>query len=403
MDHDVVVVGGGPVGLMCALGLAKQGINVAVLERDKSISYTPRAISYAWPIFAGLEYFGLIDDMLSAGEIVDSRSWRVFKTGETISYNHDSVRDITNRPYSLTLGQDVIGEILVKHLSKYANAKIYWGTEFKNLKQTDELVEIETNTEHGVKTFTSSWAIGCDGGRSNVRKDLNLPFNGFTWPERFVATDIYYDFHAHGWNSGYLVDPDHGAVIYHLGRESLWRVTYGEDRNLPVETAKDRIPAFMEKILPGSKQYDLVLFSPYSMHQRSAPTYRQGRVLLAGDAAHVTNPTSGFGLMGGLYDAFTLIEPLAAVVKGDVNDDILDQYSKERLKVYIEVTSPVSSESKRIVFNGHDADRLEWDLSVLKWRLTDSAAMRRFMSVPALLETPCLLTGKTLSEKLSGT
>lgn len=400
MMHQVIVVGGGPVGLMCALGLAKQGINVAVLEKNKEISYAPRAIVYAWPIFSGLEYFGVVSDMLAEGEIVDSRSWRVLETGETISYNHDSVRDLTNRPFSLTLGQDLVAKILVKHLNKYPNVTIYWGAEFKDLRQSENGATVYADTDDVREEYSCSWVIGCDGGRSQVRKSLNLSFDGFTWPERFVATDIYYDFHAYGWNSGYLIDPVYGAVIYHLGRENFWRFTYSEDRRLPEESVEERIPEFMSKALPGSDNYDLILFSPYNMHQRSAPTYRKGRVLLAGDAAHVTNPTSGFGLMGGLYDAFSLIEPLAAVENGEVGDEILDEYSRVRRKVYIEVTSPVSTESKRIVFNCDDPERLRWDVSILKWRLSDDAAMRKFMCVPALLETPCLLTGKMLAEKL---
>lgn len=402
MKNQVVIIGGGPVGLMCALGLVKQGIQVAVLEKDSEITYTPRAIAYAWPIFSGLEYFGVLDDMLAEGQIVDKRSWRILQTDETVSYDHSSVRGLTDRPYSLTLGQDLIGKILLRHLEQEPLATIYWNTAFDSLCQREDGVTVTGMGPDGLTSFEADWVIGCDGGRSGVRKALALPFQGFTWPERFVATDIYYDFSAHGWDSGYLVDPDYGAVVYHLGRENLWRVTYAEDATLSVESVADRIPDFMARILPGSKDYELVLFSPYNMHQRTAPTYRQGRVLLAGDSAHVTNPTSGFGLMGGLYDAFALIEPLAAVIKGEVSDDILDRYARARRKVYLEVTSPVSSESKRIVFNCNDPERLRWDFQLLNERLEDDEAMRKFMCVPGLLETPCLLSGKTLAQKCRG-
>lgn len=390
------------MGLMCALGLVKQGVRVAVLEKDSEITYTPRAIAYAWPIFSGLAYFGVLNDMIAAGQIVDRRSWRILQTDETVSYDHSSVQSITDRPYSLTLGQDLIGKILLSHLEKEPLATIHWSTGFDSLSQHEDGVRVNAQTPAGVRSFDADWVIGCDGGRSGVRKALALPFEGFTWPERFVATDIHYDFSAHGWDSGYLVDPEYGAVVYHLGRDDLWRVTYAEDARLPEDSVADRIPNFMARILPGTKAYELVLYSPYNMHQRTAPSYRQGRVLLAGDSAHVTNPTSGFGLMGGLYDAFALIEPLAAVVKGEVAEDILDRYARARRKVYLEVTSPVSSESKRIVFNCNDPERLRWDFKLLNERLKDEESMRKFMSVPALLETPCLLTGKTLAEKCRG-
>jgi len=135
------------------------------------------------------------------------------------------------------------------------------------------------------------------------------------------------------------------------------------------------------------------------MHQRTAATYRVGRVLLAGDSAHITNPTSGFGLMGGIYDAFVLSEALAAVVHQQAGDEILDRYSELRRKVYLEVTSPVSTESLRLVFNSADGDRLNKDLALLRDRKNDAAAMRKFLSVPAALETPSLVTGLTLAQR----
>jgi 2-polyprenyl-6-methoxyphenol hydroxylase-like FAD-dependent oxidoreductase len=101
---EVLIVGAGPVGLMTALGLAREGVSVTLLEAEDDIVYSPRAISYAWSILPALQLFGVLDDMIAAGHIVDDRCWRIFKTGETIVYNHDAVRDITDRPYSLTLG-----------------------------------------------------------------------------------------------------------------------------------------------------------------------------------------------------------------------------------------------------------------------------------------------------------
>ena len=118
----------------------------------------------------------------------------------------------------------------------------------------------------------------------------------------------------YGWTSGYLVDPIYGAVIYKVDNEGLWRFTFVEENTKPVESDEARIREFADAVLPGDKRFDLVLHSEYNMHQRTAATYRVGHILLAGDAAHVTNPTSGFGLMGGMYDAFVLSEALAAVV-----------------------------------------------------------------------------------------
>src|SRR5271167_4996535 len=95
---EVLIVGGGPVGLMTALGLARAGVPVTLLEAEDAIVYSPRAISYVWPILAGLEHFGVLADMIAAGHTIDERCWRIFKTGESIVYNHDAVRDIPTVP-----------------------------------------------------------------------------------------------------------------------------------------------------------------------------------------------------------------------------------------------------------------------------------------------------------------
>jgi len=332
---EVLIVGGGPVGLMTALGLARAGVPVTLLEAEDDIVYSPRAISYAWTILPGLELFGLLDDMLAAGHTIDERCWRVFKTGEMIVYNHDAVRGITDRPYNLTLGQDLLAKIVLLHLKRHPNVTIHWGTKFTGLRQTPSNV-IVTAERAGVPVeFVASWVVAADGGRSAVRKAVGLTMDGFTWPQRFVVTNIYFDFEKYGWNSGYLVDPVYGAVVYKINLEGLWRFTFAEQTTQPLETVMERIPRFIETILPGDKKYELVLHTAYNMHQRTAATYRVGRVLLAGDAAHITNPTSGFSLMGGIYDSFVLSEALAAVVHGDAADEILDRYSELRRKVYL--------------------------------------------------------------------
>jgi 2-polyprenyl-6-methoxyphenol hydroxylase-like FAD-dependent oxidoreductase len=188
---------------------------------------------------------------------------------------------------------------------------------------------------------------------------LGLEFEGFTWPDRFVATNIEYNFLDHGFaNANMLVDPVNWAVVGRLGRENLWRLTYGEDADLDEATILTRLPERFAKILPDpSEPYRIDNFSPYRVHQRCAPSFRVERVLLAGDAAHACNPCGGLGLTGGVIDADALSDTLGAVILGKAKEEVLDFYSRERRRVFLEVASPLSTNFKRLLSESDPARR----------------------------------------------
>lgn len=218
---------------------------------------------------------------------------------------------------------------------------------------------LTVETPQGVKEMSADWVIGTDGARSTVRRLMGLEFEGFTWPDRFVATNISYPFLENGFcNANMVVDPVNWAVVGRLGREDLWRLTYGEDASLDEASILERLPERFAAILPDpSIPYRIDNFSPYRVHQRCAPTFRDGRVLLAGDAAHACNPCGGLGLTGGVLDADALSDALGAVIRGRVDESVLDFYSQERRRVFIEVASPMSSNFKRLLSESDPVQR----------------------------------------------
>lgn len=398
----ILVVGAGPVGLITALILGRAGHRVTLIDAEEAIVESPRAMSYAWPVLDGLAVHGLLDDMHAQALVNRERAFRVMATGETIVQNHAAIRNLTANPYTLTLGQDRLARVVLAQLATLPDVDIRWDTRFRALRQTQERVEVTVERFGEADLVQADWVVGADGGRSEVRKALGFGFAGVTWPRRFVATNIFYDFARHGWRSGYQIDPIWGAVIAQVTPEGIWRVTFSESEALPVETVEERIHAYLRHVLPGPEAYDLRLFSAYSMHQRTAPSYRAGRVLLAGDAAHVTNPTSGFGLVGGMYDAMSLGETLSAVAGGEAEEALLDRWAEERRRVFLTVTSPVSADSMRLIFYCDEPVRLEHDLITLRARAADERSMRAALMVPASLETPSLLTGLTFAQRRYG-
>lgn len=365
---NVIVVGAGPSGLLCALGLARAGIEVCVVERDNAISNSPRAMVYHWAVLDGLEQLGVLDDVLAAGFTSTQLQFYIFGTGERITLDAgECLKSVTAHPYNIHLGQNKLAEIALRHLQALPNFSIRWNTEVSALTQQDGSVTLHCQQDGHTVDLEAGWVVGADGANSSIRKALGLGFEGVTWPERFVATNLRLDFSQFGHaNATMMLDPENGGIIARIDNEGLWRCTFSESLELPEESIAERIPVFLAKILPAGTDYELVQFSPYRMHQRTAESMHVGRVILAGDAAHVTNPTGGLGLTSGLFDIYVLHEALTAVIEGRAGQDVLDRYSNERRTAFLEQASPAATEFKQLVFNCFDKAALEQTLIGLR-------------------------------------
>ncbi len=360
--RQVVIVGAGPVGLLTALGLARQGVQVTVLDSEPEVVKSPRAAVYFHTTISILKKLGLSDEAHAIGLSSTEFMMHWLDTGERVSSDmRDALEPGQEFDHNLHFGQHILAELVMRHLAQLPNTEVLWDHTVKALAQTGSEVRLAVDTDEGEVVFEADWVIGTDGARSTVRKLVGLAFEGFTWPDRFVATNIEYPFLEFGYaNANMVVDPVNWCVIGRLGRENLWRLTYGEDASLDEATILERLPERFAAILPDpSVPYRIDNFSPYSVHQRCAPTFRVGRVLLAGDAAHACNPCGGLGLTGGVIDADTLSDTLGAVIGGRANDGVLDFYAAERRRVFLEVTSPMSTNFKRLLSEPDPVRRAE--------------------------------------------
>ncbi|UZF48523.1 FAD-dependent oxidoreductase [Rhodococcus rhodochrous] len=390
-EQTVLIAGAGPVGILNALGLARAGIPVTVLERGSEVVQSPRAMVYHWSVLDGLEQLGLFEVAATRGFLKQGYTYRVHATGEQVSFGLDALEGKVAHPYNLHLGQNVLVALALEQLAALPHAKVVWNTEVRSVSQDDTTVRVETTSGGDPAVFTAQWLIGADGARSTVRESVGVAFDGITWPERFVATNIRVDLEAHGWPlTTMLMDDRYGAIISKIDTTNLWRFTYCEDETLPVETVRDRMPEYFQAVFPGIDDLELVAFSPYRMHQRAASTFRAGRVLLAGDAAHATNPTGGLGLTSGLFDTFVLYDALTAVIEGRVSDAVLDDYARQRRKVFVDKVNPAASANKKLVYHTAGAE-LEEAMVELRRLTTDADALFTRLMFPKTLETPSLV------------
>ena len=389
---DVLIVGAGPVGVLNALGLARTGLSVTLLDAEQSIGDAPRAMVYHWSVLEGIERLGLLDKAKQVGFTKQDYAWYVYATGEKIELSVGVLDGLVPHPYNLHMGQNRLAGIALDELGRYDNASVRFGTRVTGLVQDDDGVTVSVETAEGTEQLRASYVIGADGAGSVVRKSLGLGFDGMTWPEVFVATNVRYDFEKYGYARSTLqIDPTYGAIIAKIDDTGLWRVTYAEHPDTPLDRMNDRIPQWYEKLLPGDDEYELVAHRPYRMHQRAASSMRAGRVLLAGDAAHATNPTGGLGLTSGLFDTFVLYDAVAAVVRGTAEDTVLDRYAEERRRTFLEIASPRASANKQFLYHTSDPVRLEEELSKLRAMAADEDLARTNFLFTKQLETAPLV------------
>ena len=340
---DVLIVGAGPVGLATALSLAHQGVSVKVIEAEPRLTEDHRAGSFHPPTLEMLAPLGVTDAMHQIGIKVPRWQIRDRSEGVIVEWDLGLIADLTPYPYRFHLEQYKLTPILLEKLEAFPHASVHFNTNFEGAVQDETGVLVNDQ-------FKAKWLVGCDGGRSAVRKLIGTEFEGFTWPERFVVVGTRADFAPQGFTSNaYVADPREWAAVFHM--PGLWRLAFPvhpeEDEAAVLEprAVEERMQRFVAR--PG--RYEVLHTGIYRVHQRVAQEWRAGRILLAGDAAHLNNPLGAFGLNGGLHDAILLGDYLGKVCRGEADEALLDLYVRQRRTANIDFVQTQSIGNKRLL------------------------------------------------------
>lgn len=373
---DVLIVGAGPTGLFTALALAQEGVRVTVIESEAGICDAPRAPVYFPVTMTAFDKMGVLADLEKEAVHVQTVGHRVPEYGFHAQLSFKVLEGVTY-DYQLHAGQDVAARIACEH-ARRLGVEVHFNHKLISFEQHRDNVITVVATPEGPRSLQSKWLIACDGARSTVRKQLDIAYEGFTWPNRFVATNVYCDFPSLGIDpAGFICDPVYGAMICIIDKNGLWRLTYQEAGELPEGTFMDRLAERYAFHIPEGVKYEVAAAAPYTIHQRCASRMREGRVLLAGDSAHCTNPMGGLGFTTGLWDGLVLADLLASVLRGEEDESILDRYSDERRRVYLDISSPAACSNKRMIEQSDPAIR-KADCERIK-ALADNPDLTRLM------------------------
>lgn len=356
----VIVVGAGPTGLALALALGRQGLPVVVLEADAALPMDLRAGSFHPPTIEMLTELGVGTAMHETGIKVPSWQVRDRLAGVVAEFDLSLLKDETPFPYRLHLEQHRLTPLLLDRIrAETPSVAVRFASPVRTVAQDagGVTVEVADGTRH-----RGSYAVGCDGARSVVRKAMGVAFEGFTWPDRFLVASTTFDLGSLGFTgAGYIADPDAWAAVFHVpddGPPGLWRLAYpippeaDEAAELRPESIQRQLATLLEGVdaRPAGGSFPLKYASVYRVHQRVATSFARGRLALAGDAAHVNNPLGGLGLNGSIHDAVNLAAKLGRILAGDgPADDLLALYDRQRRPINIKAVQAMSIRNKRLL------------------------------------------------------
>ena len=344
----VLVAGAGPVGLAAAVYLAQHDVPVTVLEAEPALPETLRASTFHPPTLDMLESTGVLDDLLALGLEAPTVQYRE-RAGCIAEFDFGQIADVTAHPYRLQCEQFKLNRLLYGKLATLPGAEVHFSSEVTGVEEDGTSVTAVVEQGGETRRFRGSYLVGADGARSNVRKALDIPFDGFTWPERFLVVSTPFRFDepfAELAPVSYFADPVEWFFLLRV--PGLWRVMFP---TRPEESDDDvlsdaSVERRLQSVLPAGTPYPVEHRTLYPVHQRVAARYRKGRAFLAGDAAHINNPLGGMGMNGGIHDGYNLAERLARVCRGEAPESELDGYERQRRPIALEYANVHSTRNK---------------------------------------------------------
>ncbi|GIH13912.1 pentachlorophenol monooxygenase [Rugosimonospora africana] len=342
---EVIVAGGGPTGLTVAAALAHRGVPVTVLEAAPALSTEWRASTFHPPTLELLKELDVVDEMVSRGLVADKYQIRDRVDGLIAEFDLSVLAEDTEFPFRLQLEQYKFAEMLAERMERHPLCTIHYGHSVESVEDDGDVVTVTARLADGTPvTRRARYVIGADGARSAVRKSLRIPFSGHTYPVRFLILSTTSDFAKVMPDIcyvNYIWDPVEPMMLLRI--PDVWRVLFsiGPDEQegdlLEPESLRRRVA----QVTP-ERGFDVLSAQYYSVHQRVADTFRSGRVLLIGDAAHVNSPVGGLGLNSGVHDAFDLAIRLARHLRDGAAPEILDEYASRRREIALEFVRRVT-------------------------------------------------------------
>jgi 3-(3-hydroxy-phenyl)propionate hydroxylase len=357
-DNRVIVAGAGPVGLMLTLKLAQNGIPVTLVESfgETEFSHQMHRAGSNHPVT--LEMYaevGIYDRLEARGLIAPTFQYWDRERGELIAeFDHAVIKDLTPYPFVLQCERLKVCEEALALAKEQELCDVRLGRTLVSFEQGADFVEAVVQLKDGSEErIRGRYIVSSEGARSVVRKSLGIDFEGFTYPDRTINITVAYDFNRHGFSHrNYISDPGEWMNLFHWkGPPEVWRVHFHTDPGADEDALldPDNCQVLLQRFMPRDVPYDIVGRRLFTIHQRVATSFRKGRAILAGDAAHVNSPIGAMGMNSGVHDAMNLGEKLTKIWRGEGGEELLDLYERQRRTTAVEHVKAQTIRNKKLL------------------------------------------------------
>lgn len=389
----IIIAGAGPVGVVSALACAQRGYAVTLLEAESTIDDNPRAATTHPSTLEMIARVGLIDQFVKEGLVARYfQFWDKPARRKIVEFDHEVLRNETAYPFVVQTEQHKLARMGVERLKTFVDADVRFDTRVTNVSQDAGGATVTAEGPNGKEMFRGDYVIGADGGRSTIRKALDIDFEGFTWPEHFLVLTTLDDFQellAGCCYRNYLADPDEWTNLFKVAGDDgkgRWRAVFptrveeSDEEALGDESTYSRL----QRVFPLTRRYNVVHRNLYKVHQRVAATFHKGRVFLAGDSAHVNNSVGGLGLNGGIHDAMELVDTLHKVIAKQAGEELFDRYTRRRRTLNIEFVQEQTITNKKRL-EEHDPKARQARFDELRATAEDPAKHKEFLLRTSLI------------------
>jgi len=338
MDAPVVIAGAGPVGLALSCALGHHGVASVVLEEDEALSRHSKAPGVLPRTLEVFRAWGVLDRVLAAGTLLTRPTvWSATSKQPLMTIDLAPLAEMTAVPGLLFIPQDRTEEALRDHALALGRADLRFGHRVTGFQQGDSGVAVDVEPARGAPyRIEGEILVGCDGPHSTVREALGWRLEGKTYPTRLMLADVSVGPELDGlpWPRVSTEGDEFGGA-FRLGPD-LWRILGNVAADVTDEAAVGR-PAIDRRVerLFGAPPRDVLWADVFRIHCRTSPGFRRGRVLLAGDAAHINSPAGGQGMNSGIQDAHNLGWKIARALAGGAREPLLASYEEERRAVIL--------------------------------------------------------------------